>query len=213
MNLMQLYKFFVTVRIFKKVRTLFHFLSQPLITVLLRGAGVVVGRNQTFYGFPEISQHPASEIRMGDRIVLCSDSKYTALAVDHPVKISTIRANALISMGNDVGMSGTCIVCANEIIIGSEVMMGANVVVVDTDFHPLKPENRRYSDDVEYIGTAPVYIGNNVFIGASAIILKGVHIGDDCVVAAGAIVVAGEYAKGSILAGNPARVVGNVYQK
>jgi acetyltransferase-like isoleucine patch superfamily enzyme len=209
---MQLYKVFTAVRFIKKIRTAFHLLSQPLIAMLLRGAGIAVGHQPTFYRLPEMSRHPASEISLGDRIVLCSDSNFTALALNHPVKISTIRANARISIGNDVGLSGSCIVCAREIVIGSEVLMGANVLVVDTDFHPVLPENRRFSDDEHSIGIAPVHIGNNVFIGAAAIILKGVSIGDDCVVGAGAVVVAGEYIKGSILAGNPARIVGNVYQ-
>src|SRR5437773_1225350 len=51
-----------------------------------------------------------------------------------------------------------------------------------------------------------VYIGDNCFIGAHSIILPGVRIGDSCIVAA-ASVVARDVPAGSIVTGNPARVV------
>jgi exopolysaccharide acyltransferase PssR len=51
-----------------------------------------------------------------------------------------------------------------------------------------------------------VYIGDNCFIGAHAIVLPGVTIGDSCIVAA-ASVVARDVPAGSLVAGNPARVV------
>ena len=51
-----------------------------------------------------------------------------------------------------------------------------------------------------------VYIGDNCFIGAHAIILPGVTIGDSCIIAA-ASVVARDVPAGSLVAGNPARVV------
>jgi acetyltransferase-like isoleucine patch superfamily enzyme len=150
---------------------------------------------------------------IGSHVVLCSDGDFTALALASPIKISTITDVASISIGNDTGLSGTCIVCASSIRIGSEVLLGANVMIVDTDFHPIAPKNRRHSDDREAIGVAPVVIGNNVFIGAGSTILKGVQIGDDSVVGAGSVVVAGVFPQGAIIGGNPARVIGSVYER
>ena len=160
-----------------------------------------------------IDRHPLSTIVIGDRIVLCSDSRYTALALNHRVKISTISAGARVEIGNDVGMSGVCIVCAKLIRIGSEVLIGANVMLIDSDFHPIRPVGRRFSDDVDQIKIAPVIIGDNVFIGTGALILKGVTVGDDAVIAAGSVVTAGTYPAGAILGGNPARVIGSAYDK
>ena len=51
-----------------------------------------------------------------------------------------------------------------------------------------------------------VYIGDNCFIGAHAIILPGVRVGNSCIVAA-ASVVARDVPSGSLVAGNPARIV------
>jgi acetyltransferase-like isoleucine patch superfamily enzyme len=51
-----------------------------------------------------------------------------------------------------------------------------------------------------------VYIGDNCFIGAHALILPGVTIGDNCIVAAASVVVR-DVPAGSLVTGNPARVV------
>jgi acetyltransferase-like isoleucine patch superfamily enzyme len=51
-----------------------------------------------------------------------------------------------------------------------------------------------------------VFVGDNCFIGAHAIVLPGVTIGDNCIVAAAAVVVR-DVPSGSLVAGNPARVI------
>lgn len=56
---------------------------------------------------------------------------------------------------------------------------------------------------------APVTIGDKVFIGARAIILRGVTIGNGAVIGAGAVV-AKDVPPMAIVAGNPAKVIGNV---
>lgn len=54
-----------------------------------------------------------------------------------------------------------------------------------------------------------ITIGNHCFIGMGAIILPGVTLADNCIVGAGSVVTKSCYEKGSVLAGNPARVVSN----
>ena len=53
-----------------------------------------------------------------------------------------------------------------------------------------------------------IIIGDNCFIGARAIILPGVTLGNECVVAAVAVVTK-SYPSGSVLGGNPAKLIGN----
>ncbi len=60
-----------------------------------------------------------------------------------------------------------------------------------------------YSD---LIPSKPITIGKNCFIGCNAIILKGSILGDGCIVGAGAVV-SGVFEPGSVIAGNPAKVV------
>lgn len=56
----------------------------------------------------------------------------------------------------------------------------------------------------------PVYIGNNCFIGAKSIILPGTTLGDNCIVGAGSVLTGKKYPSGSIIAGNPAKVIAQV---
>lgn len=184
-----------------------------MIRMLKNTQGIHLGSGIKFYGFPRINLCEGSHITIGDRTVLCSDSLFTALSIDSNIKIATQCARARIEIGHDVGMSGGCIVSAKHISIGSETLLGANVLIMDTDFHPIFPENRRHSDDDSNIQTAPVLIGENVFVGARAIILRGVEVGRDSVIAAGAVVTSGKYPPGSIIAGNPARIIGTAYRE
>jgi acetyltransferase-like isoleucine patch superfamily enzyme len=63
-----------------------------------------------------------------------------------------------------------------------------------------------FSHDLSRHFHADTYIGDNCFIGARAIVMAGVRIGDNCIVGAGAVVTRDAPA-GSILAGNPARIL------
>ena len=66
---------------------------------------------------------------------------------------------------------------------------------------------RAKEPDIDVI--APITVGNNVFIGAGAIILPGVAIGDNVIVGAGAVVTKG-IPSDSVAAGVPARVIGTI---
>ena len=70
-----------------------------------------------------------------------------------------------------------------DIFVGNNVMFAPNVTVI-TGTHPIHPILR--SKQAQY--NLPVHIGNNVWIGAGAIILPGVSIGDNTVIGAGSIV-------------------------
>ena len=176
----------------------------------LRNAGVSYGIGLRLYGRPVVSVAPGSAIMIGDNVVLCSDSLHTALSLNHPIKLSTLNAGASITIGAHTGISGGAFIAAQQISIGTEVLIGANVTIIDTDFHPISATNRRHSNDSSKIGVAPIIIGDNVFIGASAIILKGTSIGSNSVVGAGSVV-SGRFPENTILAGNPAKAIGQVF--
>lgn len=93
--------------------------------------------------------------------------------------------------------------CAGAgIRIGSDGLFGAQVEIFDSNFHDLDPRHRRNGEP----SLAPVEIGDNVFVGMGARILKGTTIGSDAVIGAGSVV-AGPIPAGVIAAGNPARVI------
>ncbi|MDZ4200271.1 MAG: acyltransferase, partial [Kiritimatiellia bacterium] len=94
----------------------------------------------------------------------------------------------------------------NRITIGNHVRLGGNVRIFDHDFHSLDPEKRQGGEDFTDVQTAPVTIGNDVFIGANALILKGVTLGDRAIIGAGSVVTC-RVPAGEIWAGNPARKI------
>lgn len=91
------------------------------------------------------------------------------------------------------------IICMDAITIGDDVMISRDVVIRDNDGgHEILTEG--------YKKTAPVIIGNHVWIGQGAMIMKGVTIGDGAIIAAGAWVVTNVKAN-SMVMGDPARAV------
>lgn len=88
-----------------------------------------------------------------------------------------------------------------DIYVGDCVMFGPNVTVA-TAGHPVEPGLRRQAMQFN----AAVHIGNNVWIGAGAVILPGVTIGDDTVVGAGSVVTK-DLPAGVVAVGSPCRVL------
>ena len=91
----------------------------------------------------------------------------------------------------------------SQIYIGCDCLIGHDVFIIDSNFHPLNPELRHTDEKPK---SQEVYIGNNVFIGSCVTILKNTHIGDGSVVAAGSVV-SGTFPARSLIAGNPASLV------
>ena len=87
------------------------------------------------------------------------------------------------------------------ITIGADVQIGPNVQLL-TPTHPVEPEPRR----AKWEGSAPITIGDNVWLGGGAIICPGVTIGENTVVGAGAVVIR-DLPANVVAVGNPARIV------
>jgi acetyltransferase-like isoleucine patch superfamily enzyme len=172
----------------------------------LKQLGVGAEKNVRFYGMPIIKLANNSTIEIGGGTVICSDSEMTALGINHPVVLRTLASGAAILIGKNTGISGGSICAATRIDIGNECLIGANVTIVDTDFHPINPQGRRHNIDPLSIGTEPIVIEDNVFIGTNVVILKGVRVGKNSVIGAGSVVTKNVPAN-AIVAGNPARLL------
>lgn len=118
----------------------------------------------------------------------------------------TVFPKAVISIGDDVGISGSTLRCSNRITIGNHTIVGSGCLIIDTDGHPLSASDRRMSDYYRHTKSLPIVIGDDVFIGARCIITKGVTIGNGAVVGAGSVVTH-DVPPDTIVAGNPARIV------
>lgn len=160
-----------------------------------------------FNGIPYVSVQ-------GD-VIIGSNFRINSETGSNPIgrnskSLLVVRRGATLLIGDNVGMSGSAIVCQKEIVVGDNVKMGGNVCIYDTDFHSLNPVLRSDSKtDFEHTARKKVTIGNNVFIGAHSTILKGVEIGDNSIVGACSVVTKSIPAN-EIWAGNPARFIKNI---
>ena len=177
---------------------------------LVERNGVELGGHVSFIGFPIISIAPGSNMKIGSGALLCSEPEHTALGVNHPVVLRTLRRGARLEIGEGVRMSGTTICAVESVSVGKRCCLGANVTIADTDFHSLDHVVRSSESDQDYATHSPVAIGSDVFIGAGCYILKGVTIGEGAVVGAGSVV-SRSIPPFAIAAGNPASVLGMVH--
>lgn len=95
------------------------------------------------------------------------------------------------------------IVCFDRITIGDDCLIADSVHIYDHD-HRFDDLSRPMKE--QGYQTKPVAIGNNVWIGAKATVLKGVTIGDGAIIGANAVVTR-DVPSHAIAGGNPARVL------
>ena len=159
-----------------------------------------------FYGLPFIRVGGrGSRIVIGRRFVANSKLSRNSFGIIQRVVVRTVGHGAEILIGDNVGISGCTVSAAKSIRIGNNVLVGSGVIISDSDAHPIDPQDRLWGTGG---GCASVVIEDDVFIGARAIILKGVTIGKGSVVGAGAVV-AKSIPPFSIVVGNPAKVIGD----
>ncbi|WP_346929607.1 sugar O-acetyltransferase [Clostridium sp.] len=128
-----------------------------------------------------------------------------------------ITAPFFVDYGNNIYFGNNCEVnmnCTflddNKIIIGDNALIAPNVQIY-TAFHPVNARERfgEPKEDGTFqfckTQTAPVTIGNNVWIGGGAIIMPGVKIGDNAVIGAGSVVTK-DIPSNKVAYGNPCRV-------
>lgn len=112
-----------------------------------------------------------------------------------------LSGSPLITIGNNFYMNAGCHLLG-EITIGNDVMIGPKTVIWGRDHGIQKNELIRKQKH----STAPIVIGNDVWIAANVTILKGVTIGNGAVIGAGTVVVK-DVPEFAIVVGNPARVI------
>jgi acetyltransferase-like isoleucine patch superfamily enzyme len=179
-----------------------------VVPMRLRLLGVKVARRARFVGAPIIALARDSEIEICNNALLISRSFATALGVSHRIVLRTLSSKARICIGESSGLSGATICAMSSVTVGPLSMLGADVLVMDTDFHSITGHDRRHAP-IEEAGSAPVTIGRNVFIGARSIVLKGVSIGDNSVIGAGSVV-NGNVPTNVVAAGNPCRIIRSI---
>ncbi len=179
-------------------------IGSGLARMQLKAHGVQkVGKGLRVKGRVHIFTRRKNSIEIGDNVTIVSRFRSNPVGIMNPCVLDTLMGGK-IKIGNHVGLSGVILASRSSITIGDYTQLGGNVRIFDHNYHSLNPENRRNGRlDSQDVRTAPVVIGNDVFIGTNAMILKGVTIGDRAIIAAGSVVTA-DVPADEIWGGNPA---------
>lgn len=169
--------------------------------ILARIKGIELGSGLTCRGIPYFYRTPHSQIVIGRDCSIWSSFRSNQVGSMHRSRICTMSPDARIRIGDNVGMSAVTITAHGCISIGDHTMIGADTVIIDSDFHNLSSADPAVRHN-QLGAVASVNIGKNVFIGTRCTILKGVTIGDNAVVGAGSIVTK-DIPSGARAAGNP----------
>ena len=168
---------------------------------LFRKKGIEYGRNLSVLG--KIYVIGSGKISIGDNFLITSGFGINAVS-SNILGAFHVEANASLVIGDNVGMNSTRIRVRNNVTIGDNVKIGAGALLIDTDSHPLNYLIRRSSNDSTK--SSPIIIGDDVWIGAQSIILKGVTIGARSIIGAGSVVTK-SIPSDCIAAGNPCKIV------
>ena len=160
------------------------------------GGVLVVGLGS--FGLTSAADHTVIRVRPGASFHVGAGR----VALQRGVRIVVDSGRLSIGPGTNVNGLGTRILVAESVTIGAGCTFSWDVQVLDNDFHAIT------LDGVQQPSTAPIVIGDRVWVGTRAIILKGVTIGDGAVIAAGAIVTK-DVPPNAVVAGIPAKVVGS----
>jgi len=170
--------------------------SGLIARAIMRLKGIKWGNDCDFFGVPYFYRERFSSIVIGNCCRFRSDSTSNLIGVNHKCILSTHFPEARIVIGDNCGFSGSTIGAASEIIIGNNVLVGANVIITDFDWH----------SDRSNTSPQPVVIKDNVWIGVNSTILKGVKIGENSVIGANSLVVK-DIPPNVIAGGNPCKVL------
>jgi acetyltransferase-like isoleucine patch superfamily enzyme len=180
---------------------------------ILTALGCHYGRNLKVDGKFVIRIHRRGAIQLGENVRIRSRFMSNLAGIMNPTVFHCIGEGS-ITFGDHSGCSGAILSSRSGIVIGKYVNIGANVRIFDHDYHAIDFLARRNAEsDKAGCRAEPILIGDDVFIGTNAIILKGVTIGDRSVIGAGTVVSLKQIPPDSLVAGNPAKIVGRMGAK
>lgn len=167
----------------------------------------VVGVGFRATGSVRVKARAAGSIILGNYVTFLAGWRSNRVGLSGPVILHTWEGGR-IEVGDHTGASSVVISSRSCVKIGQYCNIGGNVRIFDHDFHALDWRVRRKGETDVDIVTRPIVVGDDVFIGANSIILKGVVIGNRAVIGAGAVVTR-DVPDDCMAAGNPARIFRN----
>lgn len=164
------------------IRSLVYVLMHKANRLKLMRHGVTFGKGVVVNG--SIYIHNQGRIEIGNNVTINSGERFNPVG-GHTRTRLIVYPGAVLRILDGAGISNSTIVARSLVEIGASAMIGGSCNIWDTDFHSLDPEIRGQQED--YGKCSPVIIGEQAFIGAHSIILKGSRIGARSIIGAGSV--------------------------
>ena len=191
--------------IIHKISSKFFDLYTRIYLYLLKYNKKVEFSNLRLIGIPILDARNGGNIILGENVLLNSRNIGHHINLNNPVKLFVDKPNAIIEIGNDTRIHGSCIHAFMRISIGKKCLIAGNCQIIGANGHQLSFNNVGNRNATIDSGN-PIIIEDSVWIGANSIILPGVKIGYGSVIGAGSVVTT--TIPSMVLAtGNPARVI------
>lgn len=153
-----------------------------LARIVLRLWGAEVGRNLRVMGWIRVRN--MGVLRIGNDVQIRSGySNYVGAGCPTAIWVGQ---QGQFTVGDRCRMSNITVLCMNRVTVLHETLIGGGCRIFDTDFHQLDPAGRL--SNTGKVGSAPICIGPQAFLGGHVTVLKGVTIGEGAVIGAGSIV-------------------------
>ena len=180
-----------------KILSLISKIFTRINTCLCKSKRCIIGNNTRIYWKSKLYVLNGGRIQIGNNCKIGTQKKgyhagmsfYTTFLVD--------RRDAIIKIGNNCRLNGVYLHAQKFIQIGDNCVMASGVNIIDSNGHVTISNNRTVGRDEP----EEIIIGNNVWVGLNAIILKGTIIGDNCIIAAGSVV-KGKFHANSLITSN-----------
>lgn len=190
----------------KRVKGLFNQLFYKCVTYWVYAfEDLQLGKKVVFNLMPLILKHKDAKISIGNGSTINSSNFGYHINMFSKCKLFADRPNAVIEIGKNTRIHGTCIHAFNSIQIGNNCLIAANTNIIDGNGHELSMENPENRINTKDHGS-PIIIEDNVWIAANCIILGGTNIGEGAIITAGSVV-KGKVPANSIFGGNPAILI------
>lgn len=194
----------------RKIRYYFYLIWNRIVFYL---NNISYGKNLRIYNKFYLLKHPTACIEIGNNFIFTSGEAFNPLCRNIRGCIFADQ-NLKLKIGNNTGISSACIWVKESITIGSNVKIGGDCILMDTDAHNLNYEIRNgtitdeegKSIDCKTANSKPIIIEDDVLIGTRCIILKGVTIGARTIIGSGSVVTK-SIPPDVIAAGNPCKVI------
>ena len=188
-----------------KMDMLFSRLLTRIHTLLLNNKYNVIGTHSRVFYKSRIINRIVGGVVIGNNSMIGRTSYGYHAGMPFYSTILNDGSKSHVFIGNNCRINGAYIHAMDYIEIGDNCVMASGITIIDSNAHQVHSADRTIGRDTP----KGISIGDNVWIGLNAVILKGTIIGNNCVIAAGSVV-KGTFPDNTIVQGNPAVNAGQV---